>query len=144
MTTPLLLHVPHILIVDDNPGDIELMTIATEMSGITALIDSCPDGVDAIARLESLMRGEDLPELLLLDLNMPRVTGFEVLGFMRDHQLVGRIAVVVLSTSSQSEDRNRCLAMGAREMHTKPETIQGLRQLISGLRHYLAPAPRIR
>ena len=133
MTTSL----PHVLIIDDNPGDIELIRIAFEMAGIEAMLDTCHDGVDAIRRLDLAMQTGSLPALLLLDLNMPRANGFEVLTFLHDQHLMEQLPVVVLSTSSQAEDRRRCLALGAREMFTKPESIHELHRLIADLRRYL-------
>ena len=128
---------PHVLIVDDNPGDIELISIAFEMAGNDASLATCNDGVDAIRCLELAMQSGNLPALLLLDLNMPRVNGFEVLIFMRDHMLLQQVPVVVMTTSSRVEDRQRCLTLGAREMFTKPENIHELQQIISRLRRYL-------
>ena len=132
---------PRILIIDDNPGDIELIRIACDMAGITAAQDACHDGVEAIQHLDLAMQTGVLPTLLLLDLNMPRANGFEVLTFLHEQRLVDKIAVVVLSTSAQAGDRVRCLALGAREMRTKPETFPDLRHLIDELRHYLDPTP---
>lgn len=129
--------IPHILIVDDNPGDIELIRIAFEMAGIDAMLDTCHDGVDAIRRLDLAMQTGHLPALVLLDLNMPRANGFEVLTFLHNQHLVEQVPVVVLSTSSQAEDRKRCLALGAKAMFTKPETIHDLRGIIGDLRRYL-------
>lgn len=128
---------PHILIIDDNSGDIELIRIAFEMAEIEAFLDTCHDGLDAIRCLELAMQTGNLPALILLDLNMPRVNGFEVLIFMRDHLLLQQVPVVVMTTSSRVEDRQRCLTLGAREMFTKPENIHELHQIISQLRRYL-------
>lgn len=136
-STSMIAVAPHVLIVDDNPGDIELIRIAFEMAGIDASLDTCHDGVDAIRCLELGMQTGNLPALLLLDLNMPRVNGFEVLTFMRDHLLLQQVPVVVMTTSSRAEDRQRCLTLGAREMFTKPENIHELHQIISRLRRYL-------
>ena len=135
MTTP----TPHILVIDDNPGDIELIRIAFEMAGIAVVLDTCLDGLDAIRLLVPTIPTGSLPTLLLLDLNMPRANGFEVLAHLHQQHLVERIAVVVLSTSAQTADRRRCLALGAREMFTKPETLQDLRRLTGELRRYLDP-----
>ncbi len=128
---------PHVLIIDDNPGDIELIRIAFEMAGIEAVFTTCHDGVDAIRRLDLAMQTGNLPALMLLDLNMPRANGYEVLTFLHDQHLLVELPVIVLSTSSLVEDRRRCLALGARAMFTKPESIHDLRSLISDLRKYL-------
>jgi CheY-like chemotaxis protein len=126
-----------ILIVDDNPGDVELVRIACEMAGLGVVIESVPDGIEAMRRLSAAAKDGTLPAMILLDLNMPRANGFEVLDFMCVRHLVDQVAVVVLSTSRQSEDRKRCLALGARAMHSKPESIQDLRRLVEDFRPFL-------
>lgn len=127
-----------ILIVDDNPGDVELVRIACEMAGLSVVIESVPDGIEAMRRLAGAAKDGSLPAMVLLDLNMPRANGFEVLDFMCVRHLVDQVPVVVLSTSRQSEDRKRCLALGARAMHSKPESIQDLRRLVEDFRPFLA------
>lgn len=126
-----------ILIVDDNPGDIELVRIACEMAGLNVVIESVTDGIEAIRYLSAAVTNGHLPAMVLLDLNMPRANGFEVLDFMCVRHLVDQVPVVVLSTSRQLEDRRRCLSMGARAMYSKPESIQDLRRLIEDFRVYL-------
>lgn len=126
-----------ILIVDDNPGDIELVRIACEMAGLNIVMESVTDGIEAIRHLSSAVTSGHLPAMVLLDLNMPRANGFEVLDFMCVRHLVDQIPVVVLSTSRQLEDRRRCLSMGARAMYSKPESIQDLRRMVEDFRIYL-------
>jgi CheY-like chemotaxis protein len=126
-----------ILIVDDNPGDIELVRIACEMAGLNVVIESVADGIEAMRRLSTAAKEKTLPAMVLLDLNMPRANGFEVLDFMCVRHLVDQVPVVVLSTSRQPEDRRRCLALGARAMYSKPESIQDLRRLVEEFRVYL-------
>ena len=130
---------PAVLVVDDNPGDIELVRIAFEMSNIAVRMHWATDGHEAMRHLErSLATAADLPELILLDLNMPRANGFEVLRFLRDQGLSARIPVIVLSTSRQAEDRRRCLELGAREFRTKPELIRDLVDMVRSLQPYFA------
>ena len=130
--------VPTILVVDDNPGDIELVRIAFEMTDMPVRMDWVTDGHEAMRRLERTVDGVgDLPELILLDLNMPRANGFEVLRFLRDQGLTARVPVIVLSTSRQAEDRRRCLELGAREFRTKPELIRDLVDMVRSLQSYL-------
>lgn len=127
----------HILIVDDNSGDVELLQIAFEMSGLDVHIDSASDGVEAIRFLEQAAENDTLPVLMVLDLNMPGANGFEVLQLLRERHFDERVAVVVLSTSAQAEDRRRCLALGARAMYCKPESMQELRRLVAGFSVYI-------
>ena len=128
--------VHRILMVDDNPGDIELVRIACEMTGLTVVIDSVTDGIEAMRVLGTAATAGTLPAMVLLDLNMPRANGFEVLDFMCVRHLVDQVPVVVLSTSRQPEDRRRCLALGARAMYSKPESIQDLRLMVAEFRTY--------
>lgn len=129
-----------LLIVDDNPGDIELVRIACEMAGLNVVIESVPDGIEAMRLLSTAAKDKTLPAMVLLDLNMPRANGFEVLDFMCVRHLVDQVPVVVLSTSRQVEDRRRCLALGARAMYSKPESIQDLRRLVEEFRIYFNPS----
>ena len=128
---------PCILVVDDNPGDVELVRIACEMAGLTESIDSVPNGIEAMRRLSVAAKDGTLPAMVLLDLNMPRANGFEVLDYMCVRHLVDQVPVVVLSTSRQAEDRRRCLALGARAMYSKPESIHELRRLVEDFRIFL-------
>jgi two-component system response regulator len=130
--------IQRIMIVDDNPGDVELLRIAFEMVGVNVMLEVAADGIDAMRRLSTAADAGNLPALVLLDLNMPRANGFEVLDFMCVRHLVEQVPVVVLSTSRQSEDRRRCMALGARAMHSKPESIQELRRLVEDFRGLLS------
>lgn len=126
-----------IMIVDDNPGDVELMRIALEMSGITVEVECVSDGVEAMRRLSKAANEKDLPAMVLLDLNMPRANGFEVLDFLCVRNLMDKVAVVVLTTSRQLVDRRRCMGMGVKAMYSKPESIQELQRLVEDFRVYL-------
>lgn len=126
-----------ILIVDDNPGDVELMLIALEMAGINVEVERVSDGIEAMRRLGKAANDQNLPTMVVLDLNMPRANGFEVLDFMCVRHLMEQVAVVVLTTSHQVADRRRCMALGVRAMYSKPESIQELQQLVEEFRVYL-------
>lgn len=129
--------IPSVLIVDDNPGDVELLRIAFEMCDCVALIETVGDGHAAVQRLTMGAIMGTLPDLVLLDLNMPRANGLEVLGSIRLDRRLERVPVVMLTTSGQAVDRRRCLELGAREFHTKPEHIRDLVGLVQSLQHYL-------
>lgn len=139
MTPPSATRIPRVLVVDDNPGDIELVRIAFEMGDLAVQIEAIDDGLAAVRRLMTCATTRTLPDLVLLDLNMPRANGLEVLDLMRGAGLLARIPVVVLSTSAQADDRRLCLERGAREFHTKPEHIRELVHLVEGLKPYLYP-----
>ncbi len=134
--------IPRILVVDDNRSDVELLRIAFEMSEISVQVESAADGLSALQQLVTWATLGTLTDLVLLDLNMPRANGLQVLGSLRHNRRLNRIPVVMLSTSSQWEDRRRCLELGAREFHTKPEHIRDLVRLVKSFHPYLGSAAR--
>jgi two-component system response regulator len=125
-----------ILIVDDNPGDIELIRIAFEMANMPVLIEVVSDGIEAMRVLSKAVKEDNLPTMVLLDLNMPRANGFEVLDYMCVRHLIDQVPVVVLTTSRQAEDHRRCLSLGAKAMYSKPESILDLQELVNNFRVY--------
>lgn len=126
----------HILIIEDNPGDVELLEIAFEMNGFEPRVQVAEDGEVALALLTDRAANADLPDLVLLDLNMPRMTGFEVLEAMQAKGF-NDIVTVVWTSSLAENDRTRCLALGAQEFLSKPERIGEYIRLVERLRTYL-------
>jgi CheY-like chemotaxis protein len=131
---------PHVLIVDDNPADVNLLEFAFEANALPVRIDKAGDGLQAQQLLGSLADQRDCPQLILLDLNMPRANGFEVLKFLSSRGLCRQTAVVVLTTSDTKADRERCVTLGARAMVTKPTDVEGLLALVKSLERYLKAA----
>lgn len=95
-----------ILLVDDSPGDIRLTLEALKESRITNNINIVNDGVEAINFL--MKNGEyanaPTPDLILLDLNLPKLNGFEVLKKIKEDETLKVIPVVVLTTSQSERD----------------------------------------
>jgi two-component system, chemotaxis family, response regulator Rcp1 len=111
-----------ILLVDDDPVDVRLTLEALRDAKIHVEIDVARNGVEAMAflRREGAFSGAERPDLVLLDLNMPKKSGREVLAEMKaDAQLRG-IPVVVLTTSGADEDIVRARELGASCYVTKP------------------------
>jgi CheY-like chemotaxis protein len=114
-----------ILIVEDRQDDILLILRSLERAGVSNPIQIVRDGEDAIAYL----RGEGgfknraefpLPELVLLDLKLPRVDGFEVLRWIRTQPGLRGLRVIVLTSSEQIRDVNLAYALGANSFLVKP------------------------
>jgi CheY-like chemotaxis protein len=126
----------HILIIEDNPGDVELLEIAFEMNGFEPRVQVAENGEEALLQLGKLAGSGNLPDLVLLDLNMPRMTGFEVLEAMRE-QNFGAVPTVVWTSSLLQCDRERCFALGARDFLSKPERIGEYIKLVDHLKVYL-------
>jgi len=97
---------PRILLVEDNPDDVELTRIAMEDAGIVCDLDTVEDGADAIERLRAttVPGGPDRPHLVLLDLNLPKVDGRDVLRVVKADEQLRTIPVLVLTTSGDDHD----------------------------------------
>jgi CheY-like chemotaxis protein len=96
----------HILLVDDNEGDVVLTREALEDAKIVNRISVAYDGVEALGflRKEPPYTGEDTPDLILLDINLPRMDGTELLGIIKRDPELRRIPVIMLTTSSSERD----------------------------------------
>ncbi len=113
-----------ILVVEDNPCDFEATLRSLRKAGVEGPIYHCVDGDDA---LKFLFRKGDYanpidaprPSLILLDLNLPGISGYEVLQAIKADDAIKAIPVVVLSTSNNSRDVESCYAMGANSYMTK-------------------------
>ncbi len=114
-----------ILLVEDNPDDAELIQYAFEKAGTQnplVIVTNGDAAVDYISRTGAYAdrKGHPLPELILLDLKLPRRSGFEVLSFIREHKPTRHTPVVVLTSSDQVEDIRRSYELGANSFLVKP------------------------
>lgn len=95
-----------VLLVEDNPGDVYLISVALQDSSIEKHIDVVEDGEEAIRFLQR--RGKyanaPAPEIVILDLNLPKVDGHQVLQYIKTSPHLRHIAVVILSTSTRDHD----------------------------------------
>lgn len=112
----------HILLVEDNAGDVRLTREALKEDKVGNSLTVAPDGVEALAilRQEGRYAGEARPDLILLDLNLPKKDGREVLAEIKDNPALKRIPVVVLTTSKAEEDILRTYDLHANCYITKP------------------------
>jgi CheY-like chemotaxis protein len=112
----------HILLVEDNAGDVRLTREALKEGKVGNSLTVAPDGVEALAilRQEGRYAGETRPDLILLDLNLPKKDGREVLAEIKDNPALKRIPVVVLTTSKAEEDIVRTYDLHANCYITKP------------------------
>jgi two-component system response regulator len=126
-----------ILLVEDNPDDAELALRAFKKSNIQNEVVVADDGVMALEYLFATGRFADrkpgLPEVVLLDLNLPKLDGLEVLRRLRADERTKRLPVVVLTSSSEEQDILRSYELGANSYVRKPvdfgQFLEAARQL---------------
>lgn len=130
-----------ILMVDDSKLDIELALDAFREAGISTPIHVATGGRAALDYL--LGKGEwadrtqhPLPALVVLDLKMPEIDGFEVLRQIKAAPHVRRIPVVILSSSREEEDLARSYDGGANSYITKPSSFKGFGEVAACIHHY--------
>jgi len=94
----------NILLVEDNEGDIVLTVDAFEESKIINIIEVKRDGKEAIVFFENLKPNDSMPDLVLLDINLPKMSGHEVLTYIKNNEKYKQIPVIMLTTSSSEKD----------------------------------------
>ena len=114
-----------VLHVDDDPNDTALLQAASRKANVDFELQNVGDGEQAIAYLRGQGQYSDraryrLPSLVLLDLKMPRATGFEILRWIRAHPALNHLPVVVLSGSELQDDIRHAYAEGANSYLVKP------------------------
>jgi len=109
-----------ILIVEDNPVDLDLTLRAFSSRKLTNPIQVARDGEEALAYIERWEQGEPLPVVILLDLNLPKVNGLEVLQVLKNHPEFKTIPIVILTTSSESSDMKSAYQLGVNSYIIKP------------------------
>ena len=132
---------PVVLIAEDSDNDVVMLRRAFRQASITAPIQYVSDGEQAIAYLHGdgkFARRDEfpLPDLLLLDLKMPRKNGFDVLEWLRDQPSLRHLRVVVLTTSEELRDVNRAYALGAASFLTKPVNFVEFKDTIQAMYNY--------
>jgi CheY-like chemotaxis protein len=133
---------PRIVLVEDNPGDVYLFRRALREKGVSFHLALCEDGAAAIRFFSSINSDvtAPLPDLIVLDLNLPKFEGIEVLGSVRKLFRFHAIPVAVLTSSESPDDLERVMALGVTRYLSKPtkldeflETVgQGVKDLLPG------------
>ena len=141
-----------ILLVEDNDDDAFLLTRALRTAEIDNPVHIVQDGEEALEYLTGAGKYADrleypLPSLMLLDLKLPRVSGFEVLEWIQKDTTLPPLVVVVLSSSGETRDINMAYRFGARSYLVKPPTAASFVDLAQGLKLYWLqlnqPPPRV-
>jgi CheY-like chemotaxis protein len=111
-----------VLLVDDNPADIDLTHDALSRTQFHLHISSVPDGAEAMARLCRTGKYKDArhPDLVILDLNLPLKDGRAVLSEVKSDPLLRKTPIIIFSTSQASHDIGRSYELGANSYVSKP------------------------
>ncbi len=127
-----------ILLVEDNPGDIRLATEALKTAKLDTNINVTMDGEDAMAYLhkEGKYVNAVEPDLILLDLNLPKLDGREVLGQIKNDPELKRIPVLVLTISQNDNDIRGCYTDHANCYITKPIDYNHFIQVVKSIEHF--------
>lgn len=125
-----------VLMADDDHDDFVMVKDAFAACGNTVKLSRVSDGEELLEYLFRRNRYLDLgsapaPSLILLDLNMPRKNGSEVLAEIKTHPVLKQIPVVVLTTSKRASDVAMCYEMGANSYLTKPDSFNALVDMLN-------------
>jgi two-component system response regulator len=121
-----------VLLVEDDPGDVMLIREAFAEQKVGNRLEVVSDGVEAMryVRGEDPYTGRAVPDLILLDLNLPRKSGAEVLAEIKGDPALATIPVVVLTTSESEEDVLRAYRHHANAYVTKPVDFDRFREIV--------------
>lgn len=111
---------PPILLVEDNPLDVDLTLRAFQRRKLLNSVLVARDGEEALAWIPRWESAEIQPAVILLDLNLPRVDGLTVLRTLKEHAVLCRIPVVVLTTSKEDRDIQAAYDLGVNSYIVKP------------------------
>lgn len=127
-----------LLLVEDNEGDVRLTEEAFKDGEVSVHINVASDGVEAVEFLHRSGRfaGAPRPDLILLDLNLPRKSGSEVLSEIKSDVRYKSIPVVVMTTSAAGEDVKRCYNLNANCYITKPMSFKDLVAVVKSIENF--------
>jgi chemotaxis family two-component system response regulator Rcp1 len=129
---------PEVLIVDDSPADIDLTREAMKKSAVKCHINAVCDGVEAISflRRQGGYAQAPVPDLLLLDLNLPRKDGRQVLKQLKSDPKLSKIPVVVFSTSQAAADIAQSYQLGANSYLHKPGNLADFMEVVQSMAEF--------
>jgi two-component system, chemotaxis family, response regulator Rcp1 len=138
MTTRTNANMIEILLVDDDPGDVRLTVEALKQSKMHISLSFARDGIEALAflRHQGKFTASPCPDIILLDLNMPRMDGREALAAIKEDADLKHIPVVVLTTSAAEEDIVRSYNLHANCYVTKPVDLQQFMKVVSAIQDF--------
>ncbi|MDQ6814567.1 MAG: response regulator [Bacteroidota bacterium] len=122
----------NILLIEDDIDDVDLLKDALEENNVHYQMQVIMEGDKASNYLQTL---KALPEIIVMDLNLPKTDGKEILNEIKSSYSLSQIPIVVLTTSSSKEDIDYCIGKGVNKFITKPATIDGWNGTIHSIVH---------
>src|SRR5947209_7044770 len=128
-----------LLVIEDNPGDIELLKLALEGAALDCELEVFQHGGEALCHVRSFDSGDDrrVPDLAVIDINLPQNDGIQVLEAMRGIRALADVPVVVFSSSSMPAERARLDAFAITRFIAKPADLEAVLEIGPLLREIL-------
>ena len=125
-----------ILVIEDNPADSRLLQeVFTQLSS-NVVLRSAKDGAEALEVVSALAASGERPDLVLLDLNLPKLSGHEVLAHIKQDPRLSSTPVIVLTSSAAEADVKRAYEYHANAYLRKPVTLDGLLATVGQIKHF--------
>jgi CheY-like chemotaxis protein len=125
-----------ILLVEDNPMDVDLTLRAFSRRKLANPVEIARDGEEALAWFEKWDTGAPMPLVVLLDLNLPKVGGLDVLSAFKAHEKYRTIPVVVLTTSKEDKDLQEAYSRGVNSYIVKPVSFEAFMGVAEQIQMY--------
>jgi CheY-like chemotaxis protein len=117
-----------VLLVEDDPDDVELMRQAMDDNRVEYAMQVVNHGDQVMGHLEMCKK---FPDVIVLDLNLPKLHGREVLKKIKSSKEFSAIPIAILTTSSSQHERENCLSLGADAFITKPSSVAGFNDMVA-------------
>ena len=119
----------NIMLVEDNPADVELVREALDSVNLSHVLQVAPDFENAKHQIDSISHGAPCPDVLLMDLNLPQGSGLELLRIFRANPKWQTVPVIVVSSSDSGRDRDLAARLGANHYFRKPIDLKEFMEL---------------
>jgi CheY-like chemotaxis protein len=119
-----------ILLIEDDGDDIDLLREAFAMNNVNCQIDVVTEGDKAMPYLDE---AHELPDVIVMDLNLPKLHGREIMKEIKSREQLSAVPLVVLTTSSMQDDIDFAYSMGVNQYITKPNTIEGFNSTVHAI-----------
>ncbi|HEY9257469.1 response regulator [Chitinophaga sp.] len=131
-----------ILMVDDDADDRDIIRFSMESINASDTIGFAEDGEQALTILQDDVALSPVPQLIVLDLNMPRMNGTETLRSLKQDERFKNIPVIIYSTSINPFEKEKCMELGAHSFITKPISYQESVEIATAFLSFVAPVSK--